>query len=204
VPDFGPREIVRAMTETERATITLRAGELQDALRPFMPEERELVEAAVSALLNGFRSMRQTGEEVNAVVAITVCVLEEFPLWAIGKGCLQIARGRAGLDPRYPPNDTQICNIIDRILHPYRQKLQMLQNLLAAPVEPPAIGAEEQARVDAKVEEVRKMFGQGLRKERGAPLRMGDGRHFERIRADLEARHARNDAAAANDAGVPE
>lgn len=53
---------------------------------------------------------------------------------------------------------------------------------------------EEQARVDAQVEETRRIFGVPQPKAWVEPPARGDGKHFERIKKDLEARRARNEA----------
>ncbi|MCC6775673.1 MAG: hypothetical protein IT537_03395 [Hyphomicrobiales bacterium] len=89
---------------------------------------------------------------------------------------------KAACDEAYEP--------IDRLIDRQRSQKSDLRGL-----PPPRAKrtAEEQARIDAQVERVRRMFPPV---ERGyiaaTELAAGDGRHAQRIAADLEARRARN------------
>src|SRR4051794_36508931 len=59
IPDFGPREIVRALTNTERRMVEVRAEALRIGTGGYLDHERDAVTADLAAMLGGFRSMRQ-------------------------------------------------------------------------------------------------------------------------------------------------
>jgi hypothetical protein len=168
VLDGRDREIVRALTEEERGKLTARAAELRAGLTPFSEADTNKVDAAIGAMFSGFRAMRQEGENVEAQVDITRFVLREFPRWAIEEGCLKIAQGKAGLDRRYAPNDTQIHEVIAWIVRPYAEKARVVHALLAAPVER---RIERPSPLPAK-----------------PPEPPGDGNHAARVLADIAAR----------------
>jgi hypothetical protein len=145
IPDNGPREIRRALTAEERSRLELRAAAVRDGLQPYFAEEEHAVDAEIAAMLNGFRLMaRQQDDDVTATVEIIRCVLQPFPLWAIAKACMTISQAQAGLDPRYPPNDSQIYVVVERVVTSYRKTLDTVEALFAAPVErrdpPPCTG----------------------------------------------------------------
>jgi hypothetical protein len=96
---------------------------------------RSPVEAEIAAMFSGFRTMCQQGEDAEPLVEVTKRVLREFPLWAIAQGCLRMAKGKAGLDRRYAPNDTEVFPVVEEIVRPYRRRLETVKALLAAPVE---------------------------------------------------------------------
>lgn len=133
-PDIGPAELVRALTERERQMLADRSAELRTALRPLGDAEFDLARAEIAAMFRGCRAMRDTGEAAAAVVEVTLAVLREFPLWAISAGCIAIARGEAGLDQRYAPNDAEIASVVRAQTLPYRQELAEAAMLLGAMV----------------------------------------------------------------------
>lgn len=133
--DGEPRKIVRPLEAHERASLRVRATELQAALRPYQDRERPIVMAQIAAMLGGYRSLRQSGEDVEAIVSSTAAVLAPFPFWAIAKGCLKIVRREAGLDPHWPPNDSEIYAVVDGVVRSYSKALASAKALLAAPVE---------------------------------------------------------------------
>jgi hypothetical protein len=135
-PAVGHREIKRNMRADERVVIEARGAALELALQPFDPSaDRTTVNASIAAMLGGFRSMRQEGEDLQSVATVTRAVLREFPAWAITQGCLKIARRETKIDPRYAPNDSQIHEVVQAIVAPYRENMEMAQSLLAASVE---------------------------------------------------------------------
>ena len=137
MPANGPRHLRRALTVPERAAVERRVHELIGGLRPFEGPECDRVDAAISAMLGGFRSMRQTGDDVEATIIVLRSVLREFPAWAICEGCRRIATNQAGLDPKWPPNDTQVHSVVAGVVATFRKTLRTAQGLLDAPIEPP-------------------------------------------------------------------
>jgi hypothetical protein len=59
-------------------------------------------------------------------------VLREFPLWAIEQACLEIARGKAGLDRRFAPNDAEIAAVVADIVAIHRIHLKDVRGLIRA------------------------------------------------------------------------
>src|SRR5262249_17810030 len=89
-PDVGPRAIIRAFEESEKAALTARKNELEIGLQPIGKEgsaDRELADGTLTAMISGFRSMRLTPDQLEARVRLLLMVLAEFPAWAIADGC---------------------------------------------------------------------------------------------------------------------
>jgi hypothetical protein len=137
VPKNGPRAIVRALSADERAKIQARITALEEALKPFMGNDDSTVRASISGLFSGYRSMRQQDEEAEAVVNVTMAVLREFPAWAIAQAFRKIVCGETKLDRRFPPNDTDIFDVVAGVVRPYRENLRQGKALLYAPVDEP-------------------------------------------------------------------
>lgn len=190
-----PREIVRELLPDERTALERRVAELQSALQPYGADERDMVLAEIAAMLSGFRSMRHQGDDVDGIVNASASVLAPFPLWAIAKGCMKIARREAGLNPSFAPNDTEIYGLVDAIVRDYRKTLETIEALLAAPVDQVrALPAPQPCRG-----EVEARLGRPLQPAPYLPVREGgdrapDGRHAARVAADLADRKARRDA----------
>jgi hypothetical protein len=137
IPDTGQRAIVRALSADERAKIEARAAALKDALKPFTGNEQHAVRASINALFSGYRLMRQQGEDARAIVDVTMAVLREFPAWAIAQACRKIICGETKLDRRFPPNDTELFDVVAHVVRLYRENLMRAAALLAAPVDDP-------------------------------------------------------------------
>jgi hypothetical protein len=115
--------------------------------------ERRIVMAQIAAMLGGYRSLRQSGEDAEALVNAAAAVLAPFLFWAIAKGCLKIVRREAGLDPHWPPNDSEIYAIVDGLVRPYRKALASAEALLTAPVE------EKRETLRPTLEELKAKYG---------------------------------------------
>jgi hypothetical protein len=152
-----------------------------------MPEERDIIESAVARMFAGFRAMRSDADP-EATTRITLHALREFPAWAIQEGCRRVSCDEAGLDVRYPPNDAELCRICRKVVEPYQARLRNANELLSAPVEAP----EPPRPTRAAIEAIGRPVGE-LRVDERRQLRLpGDGKHWQRIAAELEARKARN------------
>lgn len=163
VPAKGRRSLVRALTESERATVERRAALLAPALEPYArPAEDDRVAEAVSAMFDSFTSMRQKGAAAVARVDGAMKVLEPLPAWAIEEGCLTIRRygyekqdpdtGKVRLEQTWPPGDSEIFAAVDRVAKVRRQALEKARELLAAPA--PEKPAAAPARPSRPVDEV--------------------------------------------------
>lgn len=136
-PTRGPWELRREMRADERAAVTARVAALEIALEPFADEEVAGVESAIAAMLGGFRSMRQTGENVEQTVAVIRAVLRHrrFPLWAIQQACMKIA-ARETKHVQYAPNDGEIVDVVEDVVRPYREAEAAARRLMEAVVLP--------------------------------------------------------------------
>jgi hypothetical protein len=151
-PDRGRRSIVRELTDGERAAVGARVRELHNWLTP-LASERKAIQAAISAMLVGFRSMRQCQEAAEAVSAIATHNLRKFPLWAVRRGCELISQGEVkGLDRHWPPNDTEIYAIVAAQVNCPRADLDRAEALLAAPVEAPPEPENRPTRAEIEAE----------------------------------------------------
>lgn len=136
-----PTAIFRALTDAERGVVCRRRDELALGCAPFAPAERDQVADCISAMLDGFRSLRHEDLEKAIMGVDGLCrLLAAFPLWAIEQGCLAIQGGAATLDgeklsKKYPPNDSEIRGVIAEIVKPYSEKRDATMALLAAPVD---------------------------------------------------------------------
>lgn len=174
-------EIRRELTPDEKTGIQTRAAALEACLAPYAETDLEAIDSALAALFSGFRSMRQTGADVVATVTITRAVLRNFPAWAIEEACLKIARGDAGLDLRYPPNDAQIADVVRDVMKRRKSALDDAKLLLEAKVVAPAPRVERFALPQREPQAESHEFGP-LSPERAAILK-----------ADLEGRRRRNE-----------
>lgn len=197
-PAFGPRAVKRELTTDERATVARRAAALDGSLVPFTPRESDLVEGAIHGLLAGYRSARPGLEGAEAMAEVTKAVLRPFPAWAIVVGCQKIVRGDVeGLSRDWAPSDRAIHDVIADIVRPYQVALTNARALLAAPVEQPEPPRLSRAEIEAKLG---RPVADGARVhpisntpgEPDGPPR--DGKHAQRVAADLAARAARREA----------
>lgn len=172
----------------ERSALEARAAELSAGLRAFEREEREVVRSTLHAMLGGFRSLRESGEDAETAVEILLAVLREFPTWAIEEACMRIAQHKADadppLDPRWAPSDAQIYQIVADLVQPHRQTLQRVQALLSAPVEIP----QPQERISRA--EIEAKLGREIKERQ----QFEDGGYAARVAADLAARKAARQA----------
>jgi len=192
---LGPRQVRRALTVSERGKLEARAAALSAGLIPFSRDQEGLVDAEIAAMFNGFRSMRQQGEDVAFTVEVTRRVLREFPLWAIAEGCMAIAQRRAvtnpPLDARWPPNDGQIFEVVAGVVKHHRKALSTVTALLEATVEPPAPPRQEPPEQGEQYPQWMRAADLGPLENMAPP----DGKHAQRVMADIEARKAQRTAA---------
>lgn len=184
IPNTGPREIRRAMTTGERSLVEARAAELRAGLSSFLPGEEATVNAHLAGMLGGFRFPVSQG-----AIHILRGVLREFPLWAIVQACNDVATNQIPMDRDSAPSDRKMHEVVTGIVANYRSTLRVVEALLAAPVEassPPAYeGPYSGPAHDATA---RKFI---------PASELGDGKHAERVAADLAARKSRQQTSSA-------
>lgn len=196
IPDGEPRAVRRTLAPDERKALKARAGALRTGLAGYIESEAKVVKAQVGAMLGGFRAMRQQDADVEGLLMAAAAVMRPFPLWAIAKGCMKIAQRQAGLDPRYAPNDTEIFGVVDNIVKGYRQTLATVEALLVAPVETPhALPLPAPETDPAELEAMRLRLQGSVTSGPAQEKREPDGKHAERVAADLAARRKREEAA---------
>lgn len=190
VPSDGPRAIVRHLRPAERAKVEARAIALRNAVTAHHVSENRKVRAELAAMLGGFRAMRQQGDDALAMIEVTARVVREFPLWAIAKGCMEIAQNKASLDPRWPPNDDQVYAVVTGIVALYRKHLKIAEALLVAPLEEQDPPRPARADVEATLG---RSVTTPAKPDQPAPEAPHDGKHAQRVMADLAARKARHE-----------
>lgn len=134
-PTGGVRHLHRALLGFERDIVRRRIDELQRALAPYTGREKDLLAEKIGEMLGGFRSMRQSGEQLVATVGSVLFAVEKLPPWAIIQGCEAIRQHRAGLKAEWAPNDTEIVAVCRRFVAPYETRLRAAHLLLNAPVD---------------------------------------------------------------------
>lgn len=193
IPANGKRAIVRAFTDAERGCVQRRHAELTHGLEPFLPQQRDRIRAPVHAMLGGFRSLRESGEDAETAVEVLLAVLRDFPAWAIEEACIRIARRDIDIDPpldrRWAPSDSQIYAVVSAIVQPFRKALATAQALLDAPVALPPAPRPSRAEIETTL-------GRAV-SDRSAvvtappvPAEIGDGKHAQRVMEDLRRRKA--------------
>ena len=193
-PAQGTRAIVRALTEPERATLQRRHIELSRGLTPFSHDEFDQVRAPLHAMLSGFRSLRESGEDAETSVEVLLAVLRDFPVWAIEDACLRIAQRDIDvdppIDPRWAPSNGQIHAAVAAIVRPYAKAHASARALLDSPAPPPRAAARpSRAEIEAKL-------GRAIGERRASFTDDNDGKHAQRVMEDLERRRAKAASAA--------
>lgn len=155
--------------------MTVRAAELDCGLTPFQRHESDSVRAALHAMLGGFRSLRAKDDNAEASVEVLLCVLRDFPAWAIDEACMKIARRQAGLDPRWAPNDSEIHAVVSDVVSIFHRTRDRVKALLIAPIEE-APAPPRRPQQDSHVWRWRHH------------QRRIDGQYAKRVMADLERR----------------
>lgn len=140
IPADGPRQLRRALTPAERATLERRRDGLAHAVAPYQRGvDVDRVALALSDMFGSFSSMRQSGEEAMARVDGATRSLEQFPAWAIEKACADVQingvwrEGR--FDRRWPPSDAEVAEVVRGKLRLYGDTHASAVQLLAAKVE---------------------------------------------------------------------
>ena len=191
--DGVPREIVRPLTLDERCALEVRVARLAPAMRPFSELDADSVAQALADMYSSFPSMRHAGADALGRVDTAMRVaLVNFPAWAIEEACRSIQvngyerceDGRCWIEKNWPPSDAGIVVVVERIVKRRADALKQAKDLLAAPVEPRI----EQRRLTR--EEIEAKIGRKL------TVPGGDGKHMERVNAELAARKAAREAQA--------
>ena len=192
IPAKGKRAIVRAFTDAERDCVQRRHAELTRGLEPFLPQQRDRIRAPLHAMLGGFRSLRESGEDAETAVEVLLAVLRDFPAWAIEEACIRIARRDIDIDPpldrRWAPSDSQIYAAVSAIVQPFRKALATAQALLDAPVALPPAPRPSRAEIESKLG--RAVNDRTVAPATPVPAEIGDGKHAQRVMEDLRRRKA--------------
>lgn len=190
-PEFGRRALVRALAASERAALQRRAEALTNSLLPFTPNQRLEVDAAITAMLGGFRALQLSPDLAEITVQVILTVLRDFPAWAIKEGCRRIVNNEAGLDRRYAPNDTEIHAVVADVVRPYLQAINTVTALLEAPVEAEREREEierQARRKAAKLAELKdeRKFDRSIAGRPPNPTVTVDGEMLRRMSAAIE------------------
>lgn len=186
----GVAELRRPLTAAERQIVERRVGLLRRVLAPSPKAERNRLEGEMSLMLGGFTVMQKIAEvAARDLVAQYLQLSRDQPFWAIVEACRMVRSGKAGLPVQYCPNELEFNTIIRRLVSDYERRLIAAQRLLDARVQPPPAPKLTREEIEAKLG---RAFGARASSEPQAPpVSPGDGRHAERVLADLAARQDR-------------
>jgi len=144
-PQFGARQIVRPLRDDERSALEARKAQLAPALAPYAGgADSDRVAAALAAMFDGFRSMRERGENAMGRLDTAMRVLKNFPAWAIEEACASIQRDGYQVHDRervsrterhWPPSDPEIADAVRLAVKMRDAALASATALLAASVE---------------------------------------------------------------------
>jgi len=91
----GRSELLRELTPDERSALEARRDALEACLKPYDLVDLDQVNADLSAMFSGFRSMRQAGLSIDDTLEGTRNALRKYPAWAIAQVCGKVSRGEA-------------------------------------------------------------------------------------------------------------
>jgi hypothetical protein len=183
----GPPVLRRALGTDEKAALERRLGELRTAVAPAPGSSRNALLAEIARMLGSFPTMqRHDRETAIAIAAGYLWTARERPHWAIVESCNQVRAGTAGVSREFCPSEPVFNDLVGRVVAVYAQQLAKTEQLLRAkimPPDPPRLSAEEIAR------KLGRPIGDCDKPEQ-APVNGNDGRHMQRVLADLAARKA--------------
>lgn len=139
-PSSGPKQLRRALTDTERSHLKTRLKELEPAVRGHSDRDVNRVALALTDMFGGFPSMRQKDDEgIVARIDGVRRMLVEFPAWSIEKACRSIQQNgvwRDGkFDRHWPPSDAEIADEVRSATRLYSDQYRSAAALLSATVE---------------------------------------------------------------------
>lgn len=182
----------RELTVAERSSLEARLAELQAALAPYPEASKRRLCEVVSGALGAFPAMqRHSPEAAISITASYLWTMRGRPHWAIEKVCEQIRSGRTNLNLSFCPSEPEFNQLVGKQVQPYAERLALIQKLLNAKT----WGPEPERLTRAEIAEI---VGRDFT-DRPAFLPQppaGDGKHAQRVLADIEARKsARQEAA---------
>lgn len=150
--EFGPSNPIlrRALTLDELTKLNTRGLHISQALAPLEDTCRDRsLQIEMAGMLGGFPSMQRHDKAAAAAIAYGYLhVVKECPPWAIVAACEQVRTSRAGLNPSYPPSEPEFREVVDGMIKPFSDRLYRINELLAAPIEPPAPEPPSKERVE--------------------------------------------------------
>jgi hypothetical protein len=138
--DGRPRELRRALNDSERRELEVRHDELAGALVAHTESDVNRIALAITDMYGSFPAMRARDDEtVIARIDSLRRLLAPYPCWAIEQACASIrAHGvyRDGrFDQQWPPSDAEIVHEIRQELAGVQDRLGNIAALLKAEVE---------------------------------------------------------------------
>jgi hypothetical protein len=186
----GGAELRRPLATAERKTLERRVGSLQRALVPWSKADRNLLEGEISLMFSGFPSMQKLDDvAATGLVAQHLQSVRPYPFWAVSKACRLVRTGQAGLPLQYCPSEPEFNAVVRRLVSDYERRLVEAQRLLDAKVQKPP--APKQTREEIEVRLGHSLGPRASSEAQPAPVPAGDGKHAERVFAELAARKAR-------------
>lgn len=136
-----------------RGALQGRADHLASGLTAAEPEA---ISRCITSLGVVLPSRSTNAEAAKMELALTVEALKAFPEWAVANVCRRYLDGRLG-NGRYAPTPPELAKACRELIAPFQAEAAKIQRILNAQVyrEPTE---EERARVQAKVDELKRSF----------------------------------------------
>jgi hypothetical protein len=189
----GTPVLRRALKASEQSKLERRVIELRRTVAPFDSRNRDSLIQAISGMIGSYQMM----QKFNKATALTITAgylwtARQRPHWAIKKACAMVRDGTAGLNPMYCPSEAEFNLLIGRLIEPYTNALHNVERLIKARVElpqPPKLTREE---IEAKLG--RPLGTAAALKPQAQSSPAHDGKHMQRVLADLAARKMRRES----------
>lgn len=152
----------------------------------------EDVGALVLPVIETFKGRNPDGAADQVALGYAVA-LTGLPRPAVAEACRRVLAGEAGLDRHFRPTPAELAELARRIHSAVDIGLRRIEELLAAPVDPPvrALTAEERRRIEETLASFQRR--DVVQAQRPAC----DGGHARRVAEDLARRRSSREAAEA-------
>jgi len=108
------------------------------------------------------------------------------------KACQMVRLGTAGLNPAYCPSEPEFNILIGRLIDPYVDALRRTECLMTAKIDAPSPPKPTREEIEAKLG--RPLGSRASSKTQAPPVPAGDGKHAQRVFAELAARKTQREA----------
>lgn len=147
--------------------------------------DNHVVAAAISRMLGGFPSLRQSGDSARALLTSYTVMVEDFPPWAVTTACQHWGESarREGRSLAFPPSAEELREECRRVVRRPTEERGRLTQVLAARTAPALPG--ERSRVSAGFDALRQEVAATLPPQKRPPTAAEARANLERTCAEL-------------------